>query len=406
MGEGAAQTIGSAGAVLALAAGMVALVAAVVVIVVVRRSTRNVLREAQTIREDIDRRIEAERGERMSLETILAALEEGIVLFGTDGAVVYRNRSSVRLLRREVEQVSELAPSELRLFVEDALRGTWRPPLDVTTGPASTLGAVAVALPAGQVMLSLQDVTRARRLDGVRSDFVANASHELKTPVASIQALAETLADASTQDPPSVPRFAQQLTRETERLTRIVSDLLDLSRLEGGPAQTTSIRLDRVAAEEAERFGDRARGEGLHLGVTSSGRLLVEGSERDLRLLVRNLVQNALQYTGPGGRIQVETGAEDGSAVLRVRDTGIGIPSRDRDRIFERFYRVDRARSRDTGGTGLGLAIVRHVAENHGGTVAVDSELGKGSTFTVRLPVAGSRGEPGPADEGAATRPS
>jgi two-component system sensor histidine kinase SenX3 len=146
--------------------------------------------------------------------------------------------------------------------------------------------------------------------------------------------------------------------------------------------------LDQLAQEETERFSERAHRNGLDLEVRSAEPLLVAGSERDLRLLVRNLVENALQYTGPGGKIGVDVHREDGQAVLRVSDTGIGIPSRDRDRVFERFYRVDRARSRETGGTGLGLSIVRHVAENHRGTVSVDSELGKGSTFTVRLPLA------------------
>jgi signal transduction histidine kinase len=129
--------------------------------------------------------------------------------------------------------------------------------------------------------------------------------------------------------------------------------------------------------------------------VRTADPLLVTGSDRDLRLLVRNLVENALQYTGSGGRIEVDIHGENGQAVLRVSDTGIGIPSRDRDRVFERFYRVDRARSRETGGTGLGLSIVKHVAENHLGTVSVDSQLGEGSTFTVRLPLSPPDPRPG-----------
>jgi two-component system sensor histidine kinase SenX3 len=243
-------------------------------------------------------------------------------------------------------------------------------------------------MPENKVLLVLRDVTQARRMDAVRRDFVANASHELKTPAASIQALAETILDASAEDPASMPRFAQQLRQETDRLARIVTDLLDLSRLEGGQAETTAIRLDRLAQEEADRLAERADRAGLALEVTAAQPLLVEGSERDLRLLVRNLMENALQYTGSGGRIEVATQAEDGTAVLVVRDSGMGIPARDQDRVFERFYRVDRARSRETGGTGLGLSIVRHVAENHGGTVSVQSRLGSGSTFMVRLPLA------------------
>jgi two-component system sensor histidine kinase SenX3 len=380
--------LGSAGSILALAFGLAALAAALLILSAARRSNRKLIRGLQQIQEDTAVRIDAATRDRSALDTLLAALDEGIVMFGPDGTVLYRNPAADRLLHRVVVDVSDLAPSELRTFVEEALAGEPRPPLDVTVGPASILGAVASHLPQGQLMLALQDVTRSRRLDAVRRDFVANASHELKTPIASIQALAETMADASRQDPPSVPRFAEQLTREIERLTRVVSDLLDLSRLEGGPAVTASVQLDQLAQEETERLGDRARRGGLDLEVRSAEPLVVTGSERDLRLLVRNLVENALQYTAPGGKIEVDIHGEDGLAVLRVSDTGIGIPSRDRDRVFERFYRVDRARSRETGGTGLGLSIVRHVAENHQGTVSVDSELGKGSTFTVRLPLA------------------
>jgi two-component system, OmpR family, sensor histidine kinase SenX3 len=382
----AAPALGSVGSALALGVGLAALAAAFFILVATRRSNRRLIHGLQRIQEDTAVRVDAAARDRSALETLLAALDDGIVMFGTDGTVLYRNPAADRLLHRVVDHVSELAPSELLGFVAGALAGELRPPLDVTMGPTSILGAVAVRLPAGQLMLALRDVTPTRRLDAVRRDFVANASHELKTPIASIQALAETMADATTQDPPSVPRFAEQLRVEIERLTRVVSDLLDLSRLEGGPAVTASVRLDQLAQEETERLTERARREGLDLDVKSEP-LLVAGSERDLRLLVRNLVENALQYTGSGGRIEVDIHGEDGRAVLRVSDTGIGIPSRDRDRVFERFYRVDRARSRETGGTGLGLSIVKHVAENHRGTVSVDSELGRGSTFTVRLPL-------------------
>jgi two-component system sensor histidine kinase SenX3 len=383
----ATAALGSVGSVLALGVGLAALAAALLILFATRRSNRRLIDGLQRMQEDTALRVDAAVRDRSALETLLGALDDGIVMFGTDGTVLYRNAAADRLLRRVVDRSSELVPMELRAFVEEALAGEPRSPLDVTMGPTSILGAIAVRLPAGQLMLGLQDVTRTRRLDAVRRDFVANASHELKTPIASIQALAETMADATTQDPPSVPRFAEQLRGEIERLTRVVSDLLDLSRQEGGLAVTASVRLDQLAQEETERFTERARREALDLEVRTADPLLVAGSERDLRLLVRNLVENALQYTGSGGRIQVAIHGEDGQAVLRVSDTGIGIPSRDRDRVFERFYRVDRARSRETGGTGLGLSIVKHVAENHRGTVMVESELGKGSTFTVRLPL-------------------
>jgi two-component system sensor histidine kinase SenX3 len=239
-------------------------------------------------------------------------------------------------------------------------------------------------------LVVVTDVTDARRLERVRRDFVANASHELKTPAASIQAAAETLLAVARDDPSAVPRFASQLEREAVRLSRIVADLLDLSRLESGSELPEPVRLDVIAREEAERAGDRAVEAGVDVEVVSAGPVTVDGGARDLSLLVRNLIDNAIRHTEAGGRVTVDTLEQAGRVTLTVTDTGVGIPARDLPRIFERFYRVDRARSRETGGTGLGLSIVRHVAENHRGSVAVTSELGTGSSFVVTLPAATS----------------
>jgi signal transduction histidine kinase len=236
------------------------------------------------------------------------------------------------------------------------------------------------------VIVVIGDVTEARRLDAIRRDFVANASHELKTPAASIQAAAETLVHAWKDDPEAVQWLAEQLEREAMRLSRIVADLLDLSRLESGSELGDDVRLDALVREEGQRFEDAAKGAGLTFGLEVGSVPPVHGSARDLSLLVRNLLDNAIRYTRAGGTVTVAVSADDGSVVLRVADSGVGIPSKDIPRVFERFYRVDRARSRETGGTGLGLAIVRHVAENHGGAVSLRSELGRGSTFEVRLP--------------------
>jgi two-component system sensor histidine kinase SenX3 len=238
----------------------------------------------------------------------------------------------------------------------------------------------------------LRDVTQARLTDAVRRDFVANASHELKTPAASIRALAETIRDAAAGDPAAIRHFAEQMEREAMRLSRIIADLLDLSRLETGAWQQSDVRLDQLVIDESERHRAAAEAEQLSFTVKDEGPVLVRGSAEDLALMLRNLIQNAIQYTRPRGTVEVWVGAEDGHGVITVRDTGIGIPARERKRIFERFYRVDRARSRETGGTGLGLSIVKHVVENHGGTVSVESDLGVGSTFVVRLPLRTSDG--------------
>jgi two-component system sensor histidine kinase SenX3 len=319
-------------------------------------------------------------------EAILSALEEGIVLFDDTERVLYRNPAAVRQLGGTVESVRDL-PSPLRpLAAPNGPDGVDALPI-VATG--RILQAAAVTVPGeGQRLLVLRDVTRSTQTDAIRRDFVANASHELKTPTASIRALAETISGALGHDDEAVRGFAVRLEREAERLSRLVSDLLDLSRVEGGAETDEQVRFDEVVREEVGRVNERATAAGLTLDVANEGPVWVRGSARDLGLLTRNLVENALQYTGPGGRVSVRVTAVGGGAELSVADTGIGIPARDRERVFERFYRVDRARSRVTGGTGLGLSIVRHVAENLGGSVEVQSELGRGSTFTVRLPLA------------------
>jgi two-component system sensor histidine kinase SenX3 len=262
----------------------------------------------------------------------------------------------------------------------------------VTTARDRTLQAATVPVSGeGQILLVLRDITHDRRVEAVRREFVSNASHELKTPVASIRALAETIAASMANDPSATERFVAQLEHEAVRLSRIVSDLLDLSRLEAETGERTPIRLDEIVDEEVRRSEEAAREASLELSVTQLDPAPVLGSGADLALLVRNLVANAIQYTRPGGRVEISLRGEKDVAVLTVEDTGIGIPTRDQDRIFERFYRVDRARSRETGGTGLGLSIVKHVAENHGGTVRVESELGSGSRFVVRIPVVRDR---------------
>jgi two-component system sensor histidine kinase SenX3 len=237
----------------------------------------------------------------------------------------------------------------------------------------------------GSVLVVVTDVTESRRIDAIRRDFVANASHELKTPAASIQAAAETLRDAAADDPEAVARFAAQLERDALRLSRIVMDLLDLSRLETEHDGHGQVQLETLVHEEVERAAPMADDAGVALEIAADAPAPVTGSARDLALLLRNLIDNGIRYTPEGGSVRVAVSTVGDDAVLTVRDTGIGIPTKDLPRIFERFYRVDRARSRETGGTGLGLAIVKHVAENLGAHVEVESELGVGTTFTVRL---------------------
>jgi signal transduction histidine kinase len=376
----------------AVAVAVVAAIALAAIVALVR--TRADARLAAVRASLADAEEELRRTERSTVEArevrdlILSSMQDGILLLDAEGVTVYANDAFERLLGTAPESVSGLFPLALREAADAAAdHGATGSTLVETGTPPRWLRAQATpAGEGGSVLLVVRDVTEARRLDAIRRDFVANASHELKTPAASIQAAAETLRDAAEDDPAAVARFAEQLEREAVRLSRIVADLLDLSRLESGSEMSERVHLDAVAREEAQRFEDLAAAAELDLVVDAPTPTVVRGSARDLSLLVRNLVDNAIRYTRPRGSVTVTVESDARSAVVAVRDTGVGIPQRDLARIFERFYRVDRARSRETGGTGLGLAIVKHVAENHGGSVDVRTELGVGTVVEVRIP--------------------
>jgi two-component system, OmpR family, sensor histidine kinase SenX3 len=338
----------------------------------------------------LERRERSSKDERAVQDLILESMQEGVLLFDGGWRTAFSNDALERHLGARPAAVAQLYPPSLRAMVRRVAEQGEPVTVEIERDdPTRWLRATgAPAGSDGSVLLVVTDITETRRIEAVRRDFVANASHELKTPAASIRAAAETLASIADEDPRAVPRFASQLEREAMRLSRIVADLLDLSRLESGSDLGERVHLDALVREEAERFEETAREGGRTMEVDVPEASAVSGSARDLSLLIRNLIDNALRYTKPGGRVAVRVIGEPGSVDLVVSDDGMGIPTRDLPRVFERFYRVDRARSRETGGTGLGLAIVKHVAENHGGTVAVESEFGAGSTFTVRLPAA------------------
>jgi signal transduction histidine kinase len=360
----------------------------------IRRRERERIRSAGAAlarrEQELSERVRTGEEERRRMALVLSSMREGVVLFDPDGAAMFANAAMERHVGIVPGSVSALLPLALRDAVQQASSLRRPATADAEVGsPTRWLRASAIPVnDDGTVLLVVRDVTEARRLDAIRRDFVANASHELKTPAASIQAAAETIRTATHDDPDVIPRFAAQLEAEAVRLSRIVSDLLDLSRLESGSVLDGSVPLDAVLRDENERFEAAAAESGVELSIDADAVPPVRGSARDLALLVRNLIDNAIRYTRAGGRVEVSLGADDGEVVLTVADDGIGIPQRELPRIFERFYRVDRARSRETGGTGLGLSIVRHVVENHGGRISVESELGRGTTFEVRLPAA------------------
>jgi signal transduction histidine kinase len=379
----------------------VAIVVAVVVAVAAVAAVAGWRRSASEARTWEERALAAEAiGREQQLDALedrkvrdltLSTMHEGVLLIDSDARVAFANDAIGRHLPSSPATLDAILPFSLRTAIEDS-RGRRAPSsVLVETGvPTRWLRGTITPAADGATLVVVRDVTQQRRLESVRRDFVANASHELKTPAATIQAAAETLRRAAEDDPVAVPRFAQQLEREAVRLSRIVSDLLDLSRLESGSSLDDLVSLGAAAREEGQRLEEAADAAGVALEIEADGERPLRGSQQDLALLVRNLVDNAIRYSHEGGRVRVEIDSDDNEVTLRVRDSGIGIPSKDIPRVFERFYRVDRARSRDTGGTGLGLAIVKHVVENHGGTIEVDSELGRGTTFTIRFPAATS----------------
>jgi signal transduction histidine kinase len=304
------------------------------------------------------------------------------------GRITYGNRAASSLLGVTLPDVLErLTPAVLGQLVADAPTDGRAEAVFERGQPSRWIEAVARPLPGADegAVLVLHDVTERRRGEAIRRDFVGDASHELKTPVASIQAAAETLIRALDKDPDDARRFARQVEAAASRLSHLVDDLLDLSRLESERPEFQSVDLVRLVTKEIDRAMDRAEVGGVDLSADLEA-VMVLGSRKDLRLAVRNLIENAIAYTPVGGSVSISTRQTEGEAVITVADTGVGIPDEDLPRIFERFYRVDDARNRETGGTGLGLAIVRHVAELHGGAVKVDSRLGDGATFQVLVP--------------------
>jgi signal transduction histidine kinase len=374
-----------------------AIVAVLVAVVVAALASFGWHRSSRSARRWEERALTAEAiGREQQLDALehrrvrdmtLSTMREGLLLIEADGRVAFANDAIGRHLPSTPATLDTVQPFALRSAIEDSRERREAASVLIETGvPTRWLRATITPAADGATLVVVRDVTQQRLLDVVRRDFVANASHELKTPAASIQAAAETLRQVVLDDPEAVPRFAVQLEREAIRLSRIVADLLDLSRLESGSALDDVVSLSAVTREELHRFEEAAREAKVTLEIETAGERQIRGSHRDLALLVRNLVDNAIRHSHEGSVIRVEIACDDDAVILRVSDTGIGIPSKDIPRIFERFYRVDRARSRETGGTGLGLAIVKHVVENHGGTIDVESELGRGTTFSVTFP--------------------
>ena len=360
----------------------------------------------------LDGTIRSLSGERNRSSAILRSMVEGVAVIDAGQKIVFSNRAFSEILsldpaaiegRPVIEVVRHTDLLELirrALAGEEGLQndialGIVHPrSFAVTAAPVQALEAAAPAgaagKPAGAVVV-LHEVSELRRLERVRQDFVANVSHEFKTPLTAIQGFAETLLGGALEDPRSNRRFLEIIREHAARLARLTDDLLKLARIEAGKleVQFSAVGVLELVERCAEVTLLKASRKQIVLEIdVPAGLPAVLGDALLLREVLQNLLDNAIQYTPEGGRIRVSATAGEHEVILTVADTGIGIPLADQERIFERFYRVDAARSREAGGTGLGLSIAKHIVETHGGRLWVESEVGHGSAFSFSIPLA------------------
>ncbi len=336
-------------------------------------------------------RIGEAQADRNRLSGAMAELADGVIVVDDRGEVVLRNGVAEQLSGSE--RGDALTNDAVWEMLDRALRGLeGERELRLFGPPRRVLHVRAVPLDDGSRQVGaaafIRDISEARRIENMRRDFVANVSHELKTPIGALGLLAETMAGE--EDAEMLRRLADRVLHEAERLERTVEDLLDLSILEAQESpERELVSVGLVMADATERMGASAEAAGIPIEMTEpAGDIRISCDRRQVISALFNLLDNAVKYSEEGGKVEFSAEVEGFHVLITVRDSGIGIPARDTERIFERFYRVDRTRSRATGGTGLGLAIVRHVAQAHGGEVSVNSEEGVGSAFRLKLPLA------------------
>ncbi len=339
--------------------------------------------------------------ESVRLRRSLDALPLGLVLCDEAGSVIFRNNQAENLMAsRYGDAIAAQAVTEV--LAEGWSNGVAERTIDIYGPPRRTLSVRASVIDDGRrplgVIAIIEDVSERRRLEDIRRDFIANVSHELKTPMGALGLLAETLQFE--QDPAVANRLAERINSEAFRVNRIIEDLLDLSRIESeGSPMREPVPVSLIVADAIERIRTSAEQHDVTLDFIEPATNYVSvGDRRQLISAIHALLENAVVYSPSGGNVVISidrvepTTNDDGEVVgplvrIAIRDEGVGIPAKDLERIFERFYRVDPGRARETGGTGLGLSIVRHVAQNHGGSVVVDSREGEGSTFALELPM-------------------
>ena len=339
--------------------------------------------------------------ERNKLDTLFRHMADGVVAFDAVGKLMHVNPAAERMLGKSFgpDTRYEDVFANIHLQRED-LKGDGRF-IEVDYAAGSRILKIFFApLGVGKqeqgVMAVLHDITEQRKLDESRREFVANVSHELRTPLTNVRGYTETLLENPEIDGETRDRFLSVINSEADRMTHIVKDLLTLTRLDYDRLEMKMEPVDicRIGRTAAQAMEIETRNLGLTLTVSLPESLpLVEGDSQRLQQVIVNILSNAIKYNRPGGSVTLLGGVDNGFAYLRVVDTGIGVPKEDLPRVFERFYRVDKARSRESGGTGLGLAIARQIIENHGGEMTFESEYGKGSTVTMKLPISAAEEE-------------
>jgi len=348
---------------------------------------------------NLQRRIDELEEGRRGAESIVAVMSAGVVVFDAEARVVVANRASGRLLGATADLTGK-APLELVRdpaldeAVRKALRGEDVPAVDLTTGGRVLLvNATALKSSAGRVervVVVLHDLTEIRRTERMRKDFIANVSHEFKTPLTSIRGYAETLLNSAPQDPKLVRDFLGAIERNSALLQALVDDLLVLARLESEPpVEKQEIHLQELIQQQILARQHWLREREIRVEIDCPEMQVLADRSRLTRAL-SNLIDNAIHYNRPGGSVRITARRSGAGFAVDVADTGIGIRQEDLARVFERFYRVEKSRTRESGGTGLGLAIAKHAVESQGGAVSVSSKVGAGSTFTIVLPACGS----------------
>jgi two-component system phosphate regulon sensor histidine kinase PhoR len=357
-------------------------------------------RDFNEMAEQIRNRVEEAAEERGKLETVLDNISAGIMVTDAERKIVLLNPAAEEILGVQQEDalgnrvIEVFSSSELDVTVSRATEGESvdeeiellypKMYLQVKSNPVvSSEGEVVAAVSA------IEDITALKRLNMIRQDFVANVSHELRTPVASIKALSDSLLAGAVEQKETAERFLKDLDQEVTRLAQLIEDLLTLSKLETKEAilQAEDIQVKDLVQECIDSKDLLAEEFGVGMDVElSDPEESINGDRRLLRTALNNLLDNAIKYNHAGGKVTVRQTSDDEHVILQVQDTGIGIPRDELPRIFERFYRIDKARSRETGGTGLGLSIVKHIADLHRGGIDVTSVEGEGSTFSIRIP--------------------